>query len=87
MGDYDSFTLPSGRTLADIVADEDTPISPSDYARIVEQLKYYFYKRGKSTLNNRFNTDIVFSHQDKNSTLVISNVCTKVLVMKLFMIG
>ena len=40
MGDYDSFTLPSGRTLADIVADEDTPISPSDYARIVEQLKY-----------------------------------------------
>lgn len=71
MGDYDSFTLPSGRTLADIVADEDTPISPSDYARIVEQLKYYFYKRGKSTLNNRFNTDIVFSHQDKNSTLVI----------------
>lgn len=71
MGSYDSFTLPSGKTLKDIVEDEDSPISSQDYARIVEQLKYYFYKRGKSTLNNRFNTDIVFSHQDKNSTLVV----------------
>lgn len=71
MGSYDSFTLPSGKTLKDIVEDEDSPISSQDYARIVEQLKYYFYKRGKFTLNNRFNTDIVFSHQDKNSTLVV----------------
>lgn len=71
MGSYESFTLPSGKTLKELVEDEDSAISPQDYARIVEQLKYYFYTRGKSTLNNQFATDMVLSHQDKNSTFVV----------------
>lgn len=69
MGDYSRFTLPSGNTLEDLV-NEDKDISIADYEKIVEQLKYYVFKRGKLTLKNS-KTDFIFSHQDKNSTVVI----------------
>lgn len=69
-GDYDTFNLPSGNTLQDLI-DGDKPIDSRDYAAILQQLKYYYYDRTQSTMNNRFKTDLMFSHQDKNSTLAI----------------
>lgn len=70
MGDYEDFELPSGNTLKQLI-DENKTISPADYERVVQQLKYYYYNRGKSTLSNIETQNFILSHQDKNSTLVI----------------
>ncbi|MBD5584361.1 MAG: hypothetical protein HDQ88_04715 [Clostridia bacterium] len=70
MGDYLEYDLPSGNNLDDLVEGKQTPTA-ADYKYIVEQLKYYYYERGKSPLKNKYDGDFIFSHQDKNSTIVI----------------
>ena len=70
IGDYYDFELPSGNTLQQLI-ESDIPIDSRDYARIVQQLKYYYFNRSIPKINNSVVEDFILSHQDKNSTLVI----------------
>lgn len=69
-GDYYDFELPSGNTLQQLI-EGNMPIDSRDYARIVQQLKYYYFNRSIPKINNPVVEDFILSHQDKNSTLVI----------------
>lgn len=69
-GDYYDFELPGGNTLEQLIAGNQT-MGGSDYAKIVQQLKYYYFNRTTPKINNSMAEDFILSHQDKNSTLVI----------------